>query len=435
MKQLYLECNMGAAGDMLNAALFDICTGEQKKEYLETMNHLSDRIQIKMENVVNSSITGNHMQVLVQTGEGMVEEGEGEGDHDHAHDAHPHEDHDHAHDAHPHENHHHEDHTHEDHHHHHHEHHSLADIHHLVDSFPVSEQVKAHVKAVYQELAAAESKAHGKPVEEIHFHEVGSMDAVADITGAYLLMEMLQPDEIIVSPVNVGSGHVHTAHGVLPVPAPATATLLTGVPSYMSDIKGELCTPTGAALLKHFATRFGQMPQMKVSAIGYGMGTKEFPRLNCVRAFLGESAAYSETAPNDKVTQLTANLDDMTGEELGYCMDRLLEAGALDVSAIPMYMKKNRPAYELNCLCKPEEADQIAHAILQYTSSFGVRRADMDRYKMEIHFEAVETENGTIRKKIGTGYGITKSKLEYADMAEAAARRSLPLRGITISNP
>lgn len=423
MKQLYLECNMGAAGDMLNAALFDICTGEQKKEYLETMNHLSDRIQIKMENVVNSSITGNHMQVLVQTGEGVVEEGEG--DHDHAHDAHPHEDHDYTH----------EDHTHGDHDHHHHEHHSLADIHHLVDSFPVSEQVKAHVKAVYQELAAAESKAHGKPVEEIHFHEVGSMDAVADITGASLLMEMLQPDEIIVSPVNVGSGHVHTAHGVLPVPAPATATLLTGVPSYMSDIKGELCTPTGAALLKYFATRFGQMPQMMVSAIGYGMGTKEFPRLNCVRAFLGESAAYSETAPNDKVTQLTANLDDMTGEELGYCMDRLLEAGALDVSAIPMYMKKNRPAYELNCLCKPEEADQIAHAILQYTSSFGVRRADMDRYKMEIHFEAVETENGTIRKKIGTGYGITKSKLEYADMAEAAARRSLPLRGITISNP
>lgn len=420
MKQLYLECNMGAAGDMLNAALFDICTGEQKKEYLETMNHLSDRIQIKMENVVNSSITGNHMQVLVQTGEGVVEEGEVE----HDHGAHPHEDHDH----------HHGDHDH-DHHHHHHEHHSLADIHHLMDSFPVSEQVKAHVKAVYQELAAAESKAHGKPVEEIHFHEVGSMDAVADITGASLLMEMLKPDEIIVSPVNVGSGHVHTAHGVLPVPAPATATLLTGVPSYMSDIKGELCTPTGAALLKHFATRFGQMPQMMVSAIGYGMGTKEFSRLNCVRAFLGESAAYSETAPNDKVTQLTANLDDMTGEELGYCMDRLLEAGALDVSAIPMYMKKNRPAYELNCLCKPEEADQIAHAILQYTSSFGVRRADMDRYKMEIHFEAVETENGTIRKKIGSGYGITKSKLEYADMAEAAARRSLPLRGITISNP
>ena len=420
MKQLYLECNMGAAGDMLNAALFDICTEEQKKEYLETMNHLSDHIQIKMENVVNSSITGNHMHVLVQTGEGMVEEGEVE----HNHGAHPHEDHDHHHGDH--------DHAHHDHHH---EHHSLADIHHLVDSFPVSEQVKAHVKAVYQELAAAESKAHGKPVEEIHFHEVGSMDAVADITGACLLMEKLQPEEIIVSPVNVGSGHVHTAHGVLPVPAPATATLLTGVPSYMSDIKGELCTPTGAALLKHFATRFGQMPQMMVSAIGYGMGTKEFPRLNCVRAFLGESAAYSETAPNDRVTQLTANLDDMTGEELGYCMDRLLEAGALDVFAIPMYMKKNRPAYELNCLCKSEEADQIAHAILQYTSSFGVRRADMDRYKMDIHFETVETENGPIRKKIGTGYGITKSKLEYADVAEAAARRSLPLRGITISNP
>ncbi len=420
MKQLYLECNMGAAGDMLNAALFDICTEEQKKEYLETMNHLSDHIQIKMENVVNSSITGNHMHVLVQTGEGMVEEGEVE----HDHGAHPHEDHDHHHGDH--------DHAHHDHPH---EHHSLADIHHLVDSFPVSEQVKAHVKAVYQELAAAESKAHGKPVEEIHFHEVGSMDAVADITGTCLLMEKLQPEEIIVSPVNVGSGHVHTAHGVLPVPAPATATLLTGVPSYMSDIKGELCTPTGAALLKHFATRFGQMPQMMVSAIGYGMGTKEFPRLNCVRAFLGESAAYSETAPNDRVTQLTANLDDMTGEELGYCMDRLLEAGALDVFAIPMYMKKNRPAYELNCLCKPEEADQIAHAILQYTSSFGVRRADMDRYKMDIHFETVETEDGPIRKKIGTGYGITKSKLEYADVAEAAARRSLPLRGITISNP
>ena len=425
MKQLYLECNMGAAGDMLNAALFDICTDDQKKEYLKTMNHLSDHIQVTMENVVNSSITGSHMHVLVQTGEGVVEEGEVE----HAH-HHTHEEHAHHHD--------HEEHTHHhdyDDHAHHHEHHSLADIHHLVDAFPVSEQVKAHVKAVYQELAAAESKAHGRPVAEIHFHEVGSMDAVADITGACLLMEMLHPDEIIVSPVNVGSGQVRTAHGILPVPAPATATLLTGIPSYMSDIRGELCTPTGAALLKHYGTRFGQMPQMMVSAIGYGMGTKEFPRLNCVRAFLGESAAYSETAPNDKVTQLTANLDDMTGEELGYCMERLLEIGALDVFAIPMYMKKNRPAYELNCLCKPEDADAIAHGILQYTSSFGVRRADMERYKMDIHFETVETENGTIRKKIGTGYGLTKSKLEYADVAEVAARKSLPLRGITISNP
>ncbi len=436
MKQLYLECNMGAAGDMLNAAFFDICTEKQQEGYLETMNRLSDHIRVTMEKVTNSSICGNHMHVLVQTAEGEREEG-----HDHRVIAHTHGDHANVEHIHTHENHTHEEHTHahEDHDHahgeHHHEHHSMADIHHLVDSFPVSEQVKADVKAVYRELAAAESKAHGKPVEEIHFHEVGSMDAVADITGACLLLEMLHPDEIIVSPVNVGSGHVHTAHGVLPVPAPATATLLTGIPSYMSDIRGELCTPTGAALLKHFATRFGQMPQMMVSKIGYGMGTKEFPRLNCVRAFLGESAAYSETAPNDKVAQLTANLDDMTGEELGYCMERLLEAGALDVFAIPMYMKKSRPAYELNCLCKPEEADRIAHAILQYTSTFGVRRADMDRYRMDIHFEKIETENGTFRKKIGTGYGITKSKLEYADVAEAAARESLPLRGITISNP
>lgn len=408
MRQLFLECNMGAAGDMLNAALFEICTEEQKKQYLETMNHLSHRIQIKMENVVNSSISGVHMHVLVQTEEGMVEEGHVHGDHDHHH---------------------------EDHASHHHTHHSLTDIHHLVDSFPVSEQVKNHVKEVYQELAAAESKAHGKPVEEIHFHEVGSMDAVADITGVCLLMEKLNPDAVIVSPINLGSGQVHTAHGVLPVPAPATATLLSGIPSYMSEIRGELCTPTGAALLKHYATQFGQMPQMTISRVGYGMGTKEFSCLNCVRAFWGEGMENSETAPNDRVTQLTANLDDMTGEELGYCMERLLEAGALDVFAVPIYMKKNRPAYELNCLCKSEEADEIAHAILQYTSSFGVRRADMERYKMEISFETIVTKNGPIRQKVGTGYGITKSKPEYADVAEAAARSSLPLREIIISNP
>ena len=201
--------------------------------------------------------------------------------------------------------------------------------------------------AVYNLIAEAESHAHNAPVTEIHFHEVGTMDAVADVTAVCLLMDRLAPEKVVVSPIHVGSGHVHCAHGILPVPAPATAYILRDVPVYGGGVKSELCTPTGAALLRHFATDFGEMPVMKVRAVGYGMGKKDFTAANCVRAMLGDA----EEQP-DVVCKLSCNVDDMTAEAVGFAMERLFEAGALEVYTVSVGMKKSRPGTMICALCR-----------------------------------------------------------------------------------
>ena len=239
-------------------------------------------------------------------------------------------------------------------------------------------------------------------------------------------MELLGPDRVIASPVNLGGGTVKTAHGLLPVPAPATAALLEGVPAYGGDIPAELCTPTGAALLKTFASSFGPLPMGTIRGVGSGCGTKDFPRANCLRAFLIEEAGSAE-GPNDHVTELKANIDDMTGEDLGFAVERLLAAGALDVSYTPVQMKKNRPGVLLTCLCRPEEADAMAAQILRHTSTFGVRRTDCTRYALAVERETVETPLGTITKKTGSGWGIAKHKAEFEDLAAAARDRKVPL--------
>ena len=250
----------------------------------------------------------------------------------------------------------------------------------MIDGFALPETVREKAKEVYTLLAGAESKAHGVSVGEVHFHEVGALDAVADITGVCCAMALLGVDQVVASPVNLGSGNVRTAHGILPVPAPATASLLEGIPAYMSQVPGELCTPTGAALLRAFVSSFGPMPPCTIRATGYGMGSKDFGRANCVRAFLCETGAAE--GPNDQVCELKANLDDMTGEALGCAMERLLEAGALDVFYTPVQTKKNRPAVLLTALCKPTDADRLAAEILRHTTTFGVRRTDCGRYAM-----------------------------------------------------
>ena len=204
----------------------------------------------------------------------------------------------------------------------------MADISAIIDGLDVPGPVKADARAVYQIIAEAESRVHGKPVVDIHFHEVGTMDAIADVVGVCLLMHELAPEQVFASPIHVGSGWVHCAHGVLPVPAPATALILSGIPTYGGQIRGELCTPTGAALLKHFVSRFGDQPVMAVEAIGYGMGKKDFERANCVRAFLGESEAERASA-----VKLECNVDDMTAEEIGFAMEQLFQAGAREASS------------------------------------------------------------------------------------------------------
>lgn len=291
----------------------------------------------------------------------------------------------------------------------------MHEIAHIVHHLPVSDKVKADILAVYSLIAEAESHAHGVPVTEIHFHEVGTMDAVADVTAVCLLMEKIGPGQVIASPVHVGSGQVRCAHGILPVPAPATAYILRDVPLYGGETRGELCTPTGAALLKHFVTRFGSMPVMKTTAIGYGMGKKDFPAANCVRALLGETESAG-----DYITELNCNVDDMTGEALGFAMEELFAAGALDVYTVPIGMKKSRPGTLLCVMCRAEDKEKMVRLLFRHTTTIGIRENVYRRYTLERTVETVQTPYGDIRRKTSTGYGVTRQKYEYEDLARAA---------------
>ena len=413
MKTLYLECGMGAAGDMLTAALLELT--DDRQGFVDRMNSIGlPGVKITAEPSVKCGITGTHMRVTV---DGEEEEPADAEPHDHHH-GHDH-DHDHGDDHHEH------DHDHHGHDHGNHHHASVKDIDELIGGLDVSDKVKADARAVYALIADAESRVHGRPVTEIHFHEVGTMDAVADVVSVCLLMEMLSPDQVIASPVHTGSGHVHCAHGILPVPAPATALILEGIPSYGGQVRGELCTPTGAALLKHFVSRFGDRPVMTVQAIGYGMGKKDFEQANCVRAFLGESEGRKET-----VTKLECNLDDMTGEDIGFAMEQLFAAGAHDVYTQPIGMKKNRPGILLSVVCRTADADSMAEVIMKHTTTLGIRRQDMNRYVLQRRIETVDTAYGEVRIKYASGMGAERAKPEYEDIAALAREHNEPLNAV-----
>ena len=407
MKTLYLECNMGAAGDMLTAALLELT--EDRQAFTDRMNAIGlPGVKVEAEPAVKCGIIGTHMRVTVNGAEEESLDADSHG-HDHHHD-------------HEHEHHHDHDHDHE---HGHHHHASVKDIGEIIDGLDVPEKVKADAKAVYALIAEAESRVHGRPVTEIHFHEVGTMDAVADVVGVCLLMDMIAPEQVIASPVHTGSGHVHCAHGILPVPAPATALILEGIPSYGGQVKGELCTPTGAALLKHFVSRFGDRPVMAVRAIGYGMGKKDFEQANCVRAFLGDSEGERET-----VTKLECNLDDMTGEDIGFAMEQLFAAGAHDVYTQPIGMKKSRPGILLSVICRTADADRMAETVMKYTTTLGIRRQDMSRYVLHREIGTVNTAYGEVRVKRADGMGVQKEKAEYEDLAALAREHDVSLNAV-----
>lgn len=421
MKTLYLECTMGAAGDMLTAALLELT--EDRQAFIDKMNALGlPGVTVAAEPAVKCGITGTHMKVTVNGAEEESEDVYDGHHHDHHHD------HDHGHEHHhdhDHEHHHDHDHDHHHDHEHHHHHASVADIEALIDGLKVSDKVKADAKAVYALIADAESRVHGRPVSEIHFHEVGTMDAAADVIGVCLLMEQLAPEQVIVSPVHTGSGHVHCAHGILPVPAPATALLLEGIPSYGGQVKGELCTPTGAALLRYFASRFGDRPVMATAAVGYGMGKKDFEQANCLRAFLGESEGQRE-----QITKLECNLDDMTGEKIGFALEQLFKAGARDAWTQAVGMKKSRPGVLLSVVCLPEDADGLAAVMMKYTSTLGIRRQDLSRYTLRRGIETVGTPYGEVRVKRASGMGVERAKPEYDDLAALAEKHGVPLETI-----
>ena len=409
MKILYLDCGMGAAGDMLAGALLELLPDPDA--FVQELNALGiPGVVFRRETAEKCGIRGTHLSVTVHGEEESIDCGPGhvhEHDHDHAHEH----DHDHAHE-HPH------GHTHG------HHHSSLHDIEHIVcGHLPIPERVKQQVMAVYRLIAEAESHAHGVPVTEIHFHEVGTLDAVADITAVCLLMDRLSPDEVVASPVHVGSGQVKCAHGILPVPAPATAYILRDVPIYGGSIRGELCTPTGAALLRHFVTRFGDMPPMRTQAIGYGMGKKDFAAANCVRAMLGEGAGQG----GDRVWTLACNVDDMTAEAIGFAMERLFDCGALDVYTVPIGMKKSRPGTMLCVLCRPEAKDAMLDCLFRYTTTIGVRELALQRHVLDRRVTTLDTPYGPVRRKEVRGRGAERYKYEYEDLARIAREKGVSL--------
>jgi len=390
MRTLYIECSMGVAGDMLTAALYELLP--DKAAFLEKMNGLNlHGVHMHADTVRKSGIAGTHISVHVH------------GEEEHSHD-------------------HHEGEHHHHHHSHSHHHYSLKDVQDIISGLDIPAEVKDKAFGVYDAIAKAESRAHGTEVEMVHFHEVGAMDAIADVVGACYALHLIAPEKVIVSPVRTGYGQVHCAHGIMPVPAPATAYLLEGVPSYAGDIKGEMCTPTGAALIKTFADSFGEKPLMAVSAIGYGMGTKDFGAANCVRTFLGETEEHND----DTVIELACNIDDMTAEALAYAMERIMDAGALDVSAVPATMKKGRAGHILYVMAKPETAEDIAKAILQHTRTNGVRMHECRRMKLSYEFKTAKTSYGDVRMKCAEGYGVNRSKPEYEDVARLAKENNVP---------
>ena len=245
-------------------------------------------------------------------------------------------------------------------------------------------------------------------MEEIHFHEVGQLDAIADIVTVCLLMHELNPELVCASAVHVGSGTVRCAHGVLPVPAPATAELLLGIPCYTGEIQGELCTPTGAALLRHFVKDFGPMPEMRVEGMGCGMGSKDFPQANCLRASLGESG--------ESVVELCCNVDDMSGEAVGYALERLMEAGALDAFWQSVGMKKSRPGLLLTVLCQAKDRARMVELLFRLTSTLGIRESLCRRYILRREKGYVETPYGPVGIKQARGYGVERAKPEYEDL-------------------
>ena len=382
MKTLYIDCAMGCAGDMLTAALLEL--HPNKNAFIDRMNAALDgRAVLSAKPDSKCGIAGTHVSVLINGDE----EGEPER-HSHRHT-------------------------------------SVAEIMDFIDNVPLCIEVRENAKAVYSLIAEAESRVHGSSAENVHFHELGSLDALADVLSVCELMHELSPEKVLASPVNVGSGFVKCAHGVLPVPAPATELILRGVPIYSGQIRSELCTPTGAALLRHFAAAFVPLPPLRVERTGYGTGKKDFEAANVVRVLLGETEDERE-----HITELACNLDDMTPEELAFAMEELFRLGALDVYFTDIGMKKSRPGVMLTCMCREEKRDELLRCIFKHTTTLGVREYGCDRYSLTRSVETVQTRYGPVRVKSAEGFGVKRSKAEYDDLTRLARENGLTLAEI-----
>ena len=432
MRIAYLDCFSGMSGDMFLGALIDAGVSSELLESTVAALNLEARLEISRVN--RSGITATKVDVWVN---GEKEGPAGSGAQAHSHEGH---DQDHGHDlvhAHPHDSApassrtgvpapHSHDHPHA-------HGRSLKEIRGIIGQAAISDAAKKTALKIFDALGTAEATIHNNEIESVHFHEVGAVDAIVDIVCASVGAAALGVDEFVCSPLNVGGGTVKCAHGVFPVPAPATVEILQGAPVYSSGMQVELLTPTGAAIAKTLATRFGAFPEMKIEKSGYGAGTRDFPGSpNVVRLVIGESAALlAARTERDTVSVLEANLDDLNPQVFGYVMDRLLEKGALDVFGMPVQMKKNRPGTLLTVLCKPEDAAKLTQIVFAETTTLGVRRREEQRQTLARRWVFVPTPWGEVRMKVASMNGtVTNYAPEYEDCRRIALEQQVPLKTV-----
>ena len=384
MSVAYLDCGSGISGDMFLGACLD--AGLDSRPLLAELARLPlGPYELKPERVLRSGLAGIHVDIAIPR------------EQPHRH---------------------------------------LAPIEQMIESSTLSAGVKERSRRIFRRLGEAEALLHAKPVEQVHFHEVGAVDAILDIVGACVALELLGIEELVVSPLNVGSGRVKAAHGSLPVPAPATAELLRGIPIYSSGVEAELVTPTGAAIVSTLARSFGPLPPMSVERIGYGAGARDLPgQPNLTRLFVGQEAPKPQppipSPSGDAVAVIETSVDDMSPEVYGYLVERALAAGALDISCTPIEMKKNRPGLDIRLLARLEQAEALADLVFAETTTLGLRISTAERRVLERELVTVETPYGPVRVKLGRRNGrVVNVAPEYEDCRRAALERGVPLKEV-----
>jgi uncharacterized protein (TIGR00299 family) protein len=397
-RTLYLDCFAGASGDMFIGALLD-CGLDF--DFLRTeLGKLGvGGYELGLNRVDRSGISSSKFDVHIHTGE-----------HSHAHDHDHHHDHEHA-------------------------HRSLSEIKRMIAASQLSEEVKERSQAIFQRIGEAEARIHNVPLESVHFHEVGAIDSIVDIVGACIGLEALQIDQVISSPLHVGSGTFKCAHGTYPVPGPATTEILRGVPIYSKDIDGELVTPTGAAIISTIASSYGPMPMMKIERVGYGAGTRTYPKFpNVLRAIIGELVDDADQTPAT-VTVIEANIDDLNGQIFGHLMDRVLAAGALDIFYTPVQMKKNRPGVLVTLLCKLEDRERMIEILFKETTTLGVRYRHEQREILRRTHVTVETPYGPIKVKVSRAKDgrVMNFAPEFDDCRAASEFHQVGLRDVQMA--